>query len=82
MTTEIIEFADCGSLSISFDATGKATVSLVVLRNDNNIVNISRYTNRTWGYTSFDLIAMSMSPSPIVGTTWKQWSLNMEGIGN
>lgn len=81
MATEIIEFPDCGSLSISFDATGKATASLTVLRNDHNPLQ-KDYTNKMWGGTSFDLIVMTASPSPIVGSNWSQWSLNMEGIGN
>lgn len=81
MVTEVIEFPDCGSLSISFDATGKATASLTVLRSDHNSPN-RNYTNRTWGYTTFDLIVMTAAPSPIMGSNWSQWSLNMEGIGN
>lgn len=81
MATEVIEFPDCGSLSISFDATGKATASLTVLRNSHTSLT-KQYNNRTWGGTSFDLIVMSASPSPIIGSNWSQWSLNMEGIGN
>lgn len=80
MAKELIEFIDCGSLSISFDATGKASVSLTVLRNDNNMYNAANYTNRTWGQTRFDLITMSASAEALVGSAWTQWAIQMEGV--
>jgi hypothetical protein len=81
MAKELIEFIDCGSLSISFDATGKASVSLTILRNDNLMYKVENYTNRTWGQTLFDLITMSASAESLVGGDWTQWSVQMEGVG-
>lgn len=81
MVKELIEFIDCGSLSISFDATGKASVSLTILRNDNLMYDVDNYTNRTWGQTLFDLITMSASAESLVGSDWTQWSVQMEGVG-
>lgn len=80
MAREVIEFIDCGSLSISFDATGKASVSLTVLRND-GLPLTGDYNDRTWGQTTFDLITMSASAEAIVGSVWRQWSIQMEGVG-
>ena len=77
------EFIDCSSLSINYDATGKATVSLTVLRCDNNEISYSNYnSSNVWGGVSFNLIIMSASQKPIMGSTWHEWGLGMEGIGN
>lgn len=81
MAYENIEFIDCGSLSISYDATGKATISLTVVRDDPNPLQ-NTYTNRIWGHVFFSTIIMNESQSPIVGSGgWNQWSIQMEGIG-
>lgn len=78
---EEIEFVDCGSLSISYDATGKASVSLTVVRNDRLPIR-GTYTNKRWGGTQFDLIAMSSSQNVLIGSGgWSEWALQMEGIG-
>lgn len=78
---ETIEFIDCGSLSISYDATGKASVSFTVVRNDRNPVQ-GTYTNKRWGGVTFDCIMMSASQNALIGTGgWSEWSMQMEGIG-
>jgi hypothetical protein len=78
----VVEFIDCSSLSISYDATGKATVSLTVVRDDRNQIT-STYTNRTWGGVRFDCVIMSSSQRPMIGSGgWSEWSLQMEGVGN
>jgi hypothetical protein len=77
----MVEFIDCGSLSISFDVTGKATISLGVLRDDRNELQ-DTYTNRTWGGTAFDCVLMNVSQRPVLGSAWSEWSLQMEGVGN
>jgi len=82
MAYENIEFIDCGSLSISYDATGKASVSLTVVRDDPRPLQ-KIYNRRSWGRVNFDLIIMAASQSPIIGSGgWNQWSLQMEGVGN
>lgn len=77
---ETIQFVDCSSLSVSFDATGKASVSIQVLRSDDRNI-MGDYANMTWGGTRFELVVMNASPSPMLGTTWHTWSLQMEGVG-
>ncbi len=76
------EFIDCSSLSVSYDATGKASVSLTVLRCDSNEINYSQYINNRWGGVDFDLVLMNASQKPIIGSTWYEWGLQMEGVGN
>ncbi len=77
------EFIDCGSLSISYDATGKASVSLTVLRCDANEIDYSSYNSgNTWGGVRFSLITTAASQKPITGSSWHEWGLSMEGVGN
>jgi len=77
-----IEFIDCSSLSISYDATGKATISLSVLRDDRNNLQDS-YTNKLWGGVRFDCVVMGASQKAILGSGgWSEWSLQIEGVGN
>lgn len=81
-----VEFIDCGSLSINYDATGKATISLGVVRYAGPDVSVDlqgTYTNRTWGDVKFSCVLMSSTPAPVIGSKgWSQWSLQMEGVGN
>ncbi len=79
---EFVEFIDCGSLSISYDATGKASVSLTVVKDSSNPLRYT-YTNRRWGGVQFDLLVMNSSQKPIIGSRgWYEWGVSMEGIGN
>jgi len=78
----MVEFIDCGSLSISYDASGKASISLSVIRDDRGELQ-DTYTGKSWGGVNFDCVLMSASQKPMIGTGgWSQWSLQMEGIGN
>ena len=77
-----VEFIDCSSLSISYDATGKATISMTVVRDDRNPLS-STYTNRRWGGVRFDCVLMGSSQRPMIGSGgWSEWSLQLEGVGN
>ena len=77
-----IEFIDCASLSISYAATGKATISLSVLRDDRNDLH-GTYTNEMWGGVRFDCVVMGASQKAILGSGgWSEWSVQMEGVGN
>lgn len=77
-----IEFIECPSLSISYDATGKASVSLAVIRNDMGDL-AGTYNNETWGGVTFTLGVMAASQQVIMGSGgWAQWSIQMEGVGN
>jgi len=76
-----IEFIECGSLSISYDATGKAIVGLTVIRDDTDTIT-DTYNNRSWGGVQFDLITMTASQKPIIGSGgWTSWALQLEGVG-
>jgi hypothetical protein len=78
-----VEFIDCASLAISYDATGKATVSMTVIRDDSQEISYSSYTNRTWGSRSFSTVITNASQKPIIGSGgWNQWSVQMEGVAN
>jgi len=81
---EEIEFVECSSLSISYDASGKATVSFTVIRNDKN--DLGRDYNRYWGNLGgvnfTDGNVMSAVQQPFVGSGgWNQWQLQWEGVG-
>jgi len=79
---EEIEFIDCATLNISYDATGKATVSFTVIRNDDELLKKS-YIDRNWGTVQFDLIVMRAAQQPMIGSGgWCQWQMQLEGIGN
>jgi hypothetical protein len=79
---EEIEFIECSSLSINYDATGKVTISLGVLKNRPSDLRYT-YTNRSWGGVSFDMIMMSAAQQAMIGSDgWYNWSLQMEGVGN
>jgi hypothetical protein len=79
---EMIEFVECSSLSISFDATGKATISCSVIRNDNDTLT-GDYDTWQIGGVSFDGDVMSLNQQPLQGSYgWNQWALQWEGVGN
>ena len=79
---EQIEFIDCGSLNIKYDATGKATISLTVIKNNNYSLQNS-YGDRTWGGVHFDTTLMQANQQYTLGTGgWRQWQLQFEGVGN
>lgn len=76
------EFIECPSLSVSFDATGKASVSLSIIK-DSPGVNIGDYTDLVIGGKNFDLVVMSAAQQPLIGSEgWFQWSLQMEGVAD
>jgi len=82
VATEQIEFIECGSLSISYDAAGSASISLSVVRNDGNSLQ-GNYHNRSWGGVSFDTVVMNANQSALIGSGgWHRWSLQMQGVGN
>jgi hypothetical protein len=76
-----IEFIECPSLSISYDATGKASVSLTVIRDDMDDLS-GTYTNESWGGVEFTVGIMGATQQAIIGSGgWAQWSLQLEGVG-
>ena len=76
------EFIDCGSLSINFDATGKASVSMNVLKSDGNEIDFTGLKNGDWGGTSFELVVLAATQKPLLGGSWYEWNVQMEGVGN
>jgi hypothetical protein len=82
MAIENVEFIDCGSLSISYDATGKATISCTVVRSDSNFLR-KDYNDWHLGGVRFDGNVMSLNQAAMLGSGgWHQWQLQWEGIGN
>jgi len=78
----MVEFIECPSLSISYDATGKASVSLAVIKDDMSDLS-GTYNNETWGGVRFTVGVMGATQQAIMGSGgWAQWSLQMEGVGN
>lgn len=82
MATENVEFIDCGSLSISYDATGKASISCTVIRSDSGSL-VKNYNGWRLGGVSFDGNVMSLNQSVMLGSGgWHQWQVRWEGVGN
>jgi len=79
---EEVEFIDCGSLSISYDATGRANISLTIVKNSPD-VSLNKYNNLTWGEVEFDTLVMNASQKALVGSiNWYEWGLQLSGVGN
>jgi len=79
---ENIEFIDCSTISIQYEATGKATLSFTVVRSDINALE-KLYTTLSFGGVTFNGVLMSASKKPIVGGEgWTEWQLQIQGVGN
>jgi len=77
----MVEFIDCGSLSITYDATGKASISFSVLTDNDKLTD--DYTDKEWGSIRFDCVITNVMQRPIIGSKkWFEWSIQMEGVGN
>lgn len=77
-----IEFIDCASLSIQYDATGIASLSFVVLKNSMEDLT-GTYTTLTAGGVDFEGVIMSKIQTPIIGSGgWCQWQMQVRGVGN
>jgi Na+-translocating ferredoxin:NAD+ oxidoreductase RnfC subunit len=78
---ESIEFIDCGSINIQYDATGKATVSLVVVKNDNSA--LTGCYPPSLGGVSWDVSTMTAIQRAIIGSDgWYEWHMQFQGWGN
>jgi len=75
------EFIECGSVSVSYDATGKATVSYTKIKEGSGAP--STPNSLYFGGVSFTGNTMSIMPSPILGNgSWFQWQVGWQGVGN
>jgi len=79
---ENIEFIDCSTISIQYDATGKASLSFTVVRSD--IEALQRvYTTIIFGNVTFQGALMSANMKPILGGEgWTEWQMQIQGVGN
>lgn len=78
---ESAEFIDCGSISIQYDATGRASVSFVVVTNKESLGKT--YTSLEFGGVSFTGSLMSAVQKPIIGSGgWFEWQMQLQGVGN
>jgi len=76
----MVEFTECPSISISYDATGKASVSLAVLKDSMSTLT-GNYTSLNFGNVRYTLVVMGASQQALFGSGgWAQWSLQLEGI--
>ena len=79
---EDIEFIDCSTLSIQYDATGKASLSFTVVRSDIGALQ-KEYTTLVFGGVTFDGVLMSANKKPILGGEgWTDWQMQVQGVGN
>ena len=79
---ENIEFIDCATISIQYDATGRATVSFTVVRSDTSSLQ-KTYTVVTFGNVTFQGVLMSANKKPITGGEgWTEWQMQIQGVGN
>jgi len=82
----MVEFIDCGTVSIQYDTTGRATISFVVVT-DNDILS-GRYTSLSFGGINFTGAIMGAVQRPIIGsgdgegTAWFEWQMTLQGVGN
>lgn len=77
-----IEFIDCASLSIQYDATGAVSLSFIVIKNNLDEL-VGAYTTLTAGGVDFEGVIMSKIQTPIVGSGgWCQWQIQLRGVGN
>lgn len=82
MVENNIEFIDCGSLSIQYDATGIASLSFVVIKNNMDDLD-GTYTILTAGGVDFEGVIMSKIQTPLLGSGgWCQWQIQIRGVGN
>jgi len=79
---ENIEFIDCSTISIQYDATGKASLSFTVARSDTG--SLKRvYTTITFGNVTFQGVLMSANMKPVLGGEgWTEWQMQIQGVGN
>ena len=70
-----IEFIECGSLSISYDVLGLASVSFTVVTNE-DFLN-QEYTTLTVGDLIFTGYITGVSAKPILGTSWFEWGMSL-----
>jgi len=79
---ENIEFIDCSTISIQYDATGRASVSFTVVRSDTEALQ-RVYTTVVFGGVTFQGVLMSANKKPILGGDgWTEWQLQIQGVGN
>lgn len=78
---EAVEFIDCSTISIQYDATGKASISFTVVKNDDS--TLSDYSSLFFGGVNFTGVIMSAVQRPILGSGgWIEWQMQLQGVGN
>ena len=80
------EFIDCGTVSIQYDTTGKATISFVVVTDSTRELG-GTYTSLDFGGINFTGSIMSAVQKPIIGSgdgsgaAWFEWQMTVQGVG-
>jgi len=82
MADENVEFIDCATISIQYDATGRSSVSFVVVKNGTSELE-KVYTDVNFGGVNFTGIIMSAVQRVIIGSGgWCEWQVQLQGVGN
>lgn len=88
MATDI-EFIDCSSVNVQYDATGKASVSFTVIKNSSDSIDVQSYKSVCFGFVQFEGVLMSVVQKPVIGSfnsstgeLWVEWQMNLQGVGN
>jgi len=82
MADEDVEFIDCATISIQYDATGRASVSFVVVKNGTSELE-KVYTDVNFGGVNFTGIIMSAVQRVVIGSGgWCEWQIQLQGVGN
>ncbi len=74
-----VEFIDCSTISIQYDAMGRATISFVIVKNDTRLLSKS-YSSLSFGGVSFEeCLVMSAVQRPIIGSGgWVEWQMQLQ----
>ncbi len=79
---ELVEFIECGGLSITYEANGRASINANIIKSNTNALT-TNYNTWSLGGVSFVGNVMSASQKPMIGSGgWGQWQLNWQGVGN
>jgi hypothetical protein len=76
---DVIEFIECGSLNISYDVLGLASVSFTVVSNNPNLdEGLSEdYTTIEVGDLTFTGYISGATARPILSTDWAEWGMTL-----
>jgi len=76
-----VEFIDCGSLSVSYNVNGVASISFAIVKNSSESVLVSSYSDPSYGGVLFDGVVVRATQQPIIGSGgWNQWQIQVDAV--